>query len=139
MVDATPAGVYDGLNERITVSLKHCLNRLDELVELEDGWYGGCDAPNQLSLDNARRFLTLETWGSLSYPNIGPALDGGVMLEWDIDHLIFLNSGGVEYYYEVIWTSTLLNRLIEVSQEEFDEDYETWCKVILGCLKAGDA
>ncbi|MDR2626351.1 MAG: hypothetical protein LBC37_08470 [Zoogloeaceae bacterium] len=60
--------------------------RLDELAQLEDGWYEGeGKAPDQKQLDHfAQRFADSYP-EQLPLPTIAPKQDGGILLEWNVE------------------------------------------------------
>ena len=75
-------------DEEAAVQMNALVSEIDELQDLEDGWYDtdgvAGEAPHSEAIVGARRLAAAFPHYELPYPHVFPAVDGGVSMEWTL-------------------------------------------------------
>ena len=75
-------------DEEVAEQMNALLSEIDELTELEDGWYDtdgiAGTRPHAEAILGARRLVAAFPHYELPYPHVFPAVDGGVSMEWTL-------------------------------------------------------
>ena len=110
------------------------VSEIDELEDLEDGWYGtdgiAGEAPKRSAILGVRRLAAAFPHYALPYPHVFPSVDGGVSMEWslgDIEASItFDDSSG---------TATVASLDISTDEHRYEESVEVDCAYVRDWLR----
>ena len=114
-------------NEEVAEQMNALLSEIDELHELEDGWYDtdgeAGSAPYAEAILGVRKLAAAFPHFDLPYPHVFPCVDGGVTMEWslgDIEASIEFRDSPEHATVSSLEVSTDEHRYVEGAQVDCD-------------------